>query len=86
PVLQLTGQDRINAGIATGEEPVPLPTHDELLADLEPMERGLQYCARHGFTSLVNMDGNRYTLLVLSELRRQGRLTARVRVPFHYRP
>ncbi len=86
PVLQLTGQDRINAGIATGEEPVPLPTHDELIADLEPMERGLQYCARHGFTSLVNMDGTRYTLLVLSELRRQGRLTARVRVPFHYRP
>ncbi|WP_068299837.1 amidohydrolase [Pararhodobacter sp. CCB-MM2] len=86
PVLKLTGQDRINAGIATGEEPVPTPSHDDLMADLEPMERGLQHCAKQGFTSLVNMDGNRYTLLVLSELRRQGRLTARVRVPFHYRP
>lgn len=86
PVLALTGQTRISAGIATGEEPDPAPTYDELVADLEPMERGLKHCARHGFTSLVNMDGNRYTLLVLSELRRQGRLTARVRVPFHYRP
>lgn len=86
PVLKLTGQDRINAGIATGEEPEPTPSHADLMADLEPMERGLRHCARYGFTSLVNMDGNRYTLLVLSELRRQGRLTARVRVPFHYRP
>jgi predicted amidohydrolase YtcJ len=50
------------------------------------MARGLAPCARHGLTSLVNMDGNRYTLQVLAELRRQGRLTARVRVPFHYRP
>ena len=86
PVLALTGQTRIAAGIATGEEPVPAPDHADLIADLEPMERGLRHCARHGFTSLVNMDGNRYTLLVLAELRRQGRLTARVRVPFHYRP
>ena len=86
PVLALTGQTRIAAGIATGEEPDPIPTHADLLGDLEPMARGLRHCARHGFTSLVNMDGNRYTLLVLAELRRQGRLTARVRVPFHYRP
>ncbi len=49
------------------------------------MARGLRHAAQHGFTSLVNMDGNRYTLEILSELRRQGRLTARVRVPFHYR-
>lgn len=86
PVLALAGDHRIMAGIGTGEEPVPTPTHDDLMADLAPMERGLAHCARHGFTSLVNMDGNRYTLQVLAELRRQGRLTARVRVPFHYRP
>ncbi|MEZ5753019.1 MAG: amidohydrolase [Paracoccaceae bacterium] len=86
PVLRLTSAERIQAGIATGEEPTPAPSHADLLADLEPMERGLRHCVRHGFTSLVNMDGNRYTLLVLDELRRQGRLTARVRVPFHYRP
>jgi len=85
PVLSLTGQMRISAGIATGSDPEPIPSYDDLLADLAPMERGLQHAAKHGFTSLVNMDGNRYTLLILDELRRQGRLTARVRVPFHYR-
>jgi len=86
PILALTGQARLAAGIATGEDPEPTPTHAQMLEDLEPMARGLSYCAQYGFTSLVNMDGNRYTLLLLAELRRQGRLTARVRVPFHYRP
>ncbi|MCC5988185.1 MAG: amidohydrolase [Pararhodobacter sp.] len=85
PVLALSGAQRITAGIATGEEPVPAPTRDDLLADAEEMARGLAHCARHGLTSLVNMDGNRYTLDVLAELRAQGRLTARVRVPFHFR-
>lgn len=84
-VFALTDVARINAGIETGAEPVPQPTREQLLADLTPMERGLRHAARHGFTSLVNMDGNFYTLEVLEELRRQGRLTARVRVPFHYR-
>ncbi|MFN3953111.1 MAG: amidohydrolase [Pararhodobacter sp.] len=85
PVLALSGMQRISAGIATGGEPEPAPTRDDLLADCAEMARGLEHCARHGLTSLVNMDGNRYTLDVLRELRRQGRLTARVRVPFHYR-
>ncbi|WP_323037061.1 amidohydrolase [Pararhodobacter sp.] len=86
PVLQLTGEARMVAGIATGDEPVPAPTQADLIHDLTPLARGLEHCAKHGFTSLVNMDGNRYTLRLLAELRRQGRLTARVRVPFHYRP
>lgn len=86
PVLKLAGEDRIMAGIATGEEPDPAPTDADLRADREPMARGLAHCARHGLTSLVNMDGNRYTLRVLDALRAEGRLTARVRVPFHYRP
>lgn len=86
PVLRLVGADRIMAGIATGEEPDPAPSAVDLEADSAAMARGLAHCARHGLTSLVNMDGNRYTLQVLDALRRQGRLTARVRVPFHYRP
>ena len=85
PVLRLAGENRIMAGIATGRDPVPAPTDADMLADLPAMERGLAHCARHGFTSLVNMDGNRYTLEVLNHLRREGRLTARVRVPYHYR-
>jgi predicted amidohydrolase YtcJ len=85
PVLRLAGEHRIMAGIATGKDPVPPPTKQEMLADLPAMERGLGHCARYGFTSLVNMDGNRYTLEVLDHLRREGRLTARVRVPYHFR-
>jgi predicted amidohydrolase YtcJ len=85
PVLALSGAQRITAGIATGEEPVPEPGLEDLAADCIEMERGLQHCARHGLTTLVNMDGNRYTLKVLAALRAEGRLTARVRVPFHFR-
>ena len=85
PVMALSGAQRVTAGIATGEEPVPAPGPAELAADCLEMARGLRHCARHGLTSLVNMDGNRYTLQVLDALRRQGKLTARVRVPFHFR-
>ena len=81
PVLRLAGEYRIMAGIATGADPDPKPTRDETLADLPAMAAGLAHCARNGFTSLVNMDGNRYTLEVLDELRRQGRLTATTAAP-----
>lgn len=86
PVLALAGEARIMAGLATGADPDPAPTDADLRADSVAMARGLAHCARHGFTSLVNMDGNTYTLRVLDALRQDGRLTARVRVPFHYRP
>lgn len=86
PVLALSGEGRAMAGIATGEEPRPVPTAEEITSDCEAMSRGLAYCARHGLTTLINMDGNLHTLRVLDALRQQGRLTARVRVPFHYRP
>jgi predicted amidohydrolase YtcJ len=35
---------------------------------------------------MVNMDGNRYTCVLLRELAGEGRLTARVKVPFHFKP
>ena len=85
PVLALSGEDRVLAGIATGEDPDPAPTPAQFAADVETMARGLAHCARNGITSIVNMDGNTYTLRVLAELRAEGRLTARVRVPFHFR-
>jgi hypothetical protein len=47
---------------------------------------GLAHCARHGITTVINMDGNLYTLELLDGLRRQGGLTARVKVPFHFKP
>jgi len=85
PVMAISGAQRVSAGIATGAEPEPTPTEAEKQADCIAMKRGLEHCARNGLTTLINMDGNRYTLEVLDVLRQRGELTARVRVPFHYR-
>lgn len=84
PVLALAGAHRIMAGLATGRDPEPYPSAAEFATDCEIMAQGLAHCARLGLTSLVNMDGNPYTLRVLAQLRSEGRLTARVKVPFHY--
>lgn len=84
PVLALAGAHRIMAGLATGKDPDPYPSDEEFAADCEIMAKGLAHCARLGLTSLINMDGNPYTLRILDRLRRDGRLTARVKVPFHY--
>ncbi|WP_296473663.1 amidohydrolase [Roseinatronobacter sp.] len=84
PVLALAGAHRIMAGLATGKDPDPYPTEEEFAADCEIMAKGLAHCARLGLTSLTNMDGNLYSLRILDRLRRDGRLTARVKVPFHY--
>lgn len=86
PVIALGGEARLNLGIATGAEPSPWPAAAEQAIDREKVLRGLAHCARHGITAMVNMDGNRYTLDLLDGLRREGRLTARVRVPFHFKP
>lgn len=74
---------RTRLGLTTGGEPDPYPTKEQFEADLELMESGLAHCARHGITSIHNMDGNLYTLELLEELDRRDALTARVRVPFH---
>lgn len=84
PVLALAGAHRIMAGLATGKDPDPAPSAQEFAADCEIMAQGLAYGARLGLTSLTNMDGNPYTLRILDQLRREGRLSARVKVPFHY--
>ena len=86
PVIALGGEARLNLGIATGGEPSPWPTEAELAIDRAKVANGLAHCARHGVTSMVNMDGNLFTLELLAGLRREGRLTARVKVPFHFKP
>ncbi|ULB11331.1 amidohydrolase family protein [Cereibacter azotoformans] len=86
PVIALGGEARVNLGIATGGEPSPWPSDAERAIDRERIARGLAHCASHGITSMVNMDGNRYTLELLREMQRAGDLTARVRVPFHFKP
>lgn len=85
PVLDLAGESRVRLGLSTGEEPDPMPTPAERAADRDIMRRGLAWCARHGVTSIQNMDGNLYQLELLSEIEAEGGLSCRVQVPFHYR-
>ncbi len=86
PVIALGGEARLNLGIATGEEPPSWPDAAARAIDRAKVAAGLAHAARHGVTSMVNMDGNRYTLDLLHDLRAEGGLTARVKVPFHFKP
>lgn len=86
PVLALTGDLHLQLGIATGGEPNPWPSVEQRAKDKEKVAAGLAHCAAHGITSMVNMDGNRYTCVLLKEMEAEGRLTARVKVPFHFKP
>ena len=86
PVLALGGAGHLQLGIATGEEPEPWPSPEQRARDKDTVAAGLLHCARHGITSMVNMDGNRYTCVLLAEMEAEGRLTARVKVPFHFKP
>lgn len=86
PVLALGGEAHLQLGIATGGEPSPWPDAALRAADKEKVAAGLAHCAAHGITSMVNMDGNRYTCVLLKEMADEGRLTARVVVPFHMKP
>lgn len=76
-------RDRL--GLITGGEPDPYPTKAEFETDLDTMKLGLAHAASHGITFIQNMDGNVYTLELLEELHRRGELTARVKVPFHFK-
>jgi predicted amidohydrolase YtcJ len=86
PVLALGGAAHLQLGIATGGEPDPWPDAAQRARDKEKVAAGLAHCAAHGITAMVNMDGNRYTCALLAEMRDEGRLTARVKVPFHFKP
>lgn len=86
PVLELSGEMHLQLGIATGGEPDPWPSDLRQAMDREKALAGLKHCASHGITSMVNMDGNRYTCVLLAGLRDEGRLLARVKVPFHFKP
>lgn len=85
PLVELTGEGRVQLALATGGEPDPRPTEAERASDRAVMKRGLEWCARHGITSIQNMDGNLHQLEVLAELQDEGGLLCRVQVPFHYK-
>jgi hypothetical protein len=69
-----------------GGEPEPHPNDLDFEEDLSIIRSGLAHFARLGITSFHNMDGNIYTMQLLSALERRGELTARARVPFHFKP
>lgn len=85
PVLDLAGEGRVRLGLATGGEPNPMPSAAERAADRDIMRRGLAWCARHGITSIQNMDGNLYQLELLAEIDAEEGLPCRVKIPFHYK-
>jgi predicted amidohydrolase YtcJ len=85
PLLDVTGEGRVRLGLATGGEPDPRPTPDEQAHDRAIMKRGLEWCARHGITSIHNMDGDRHQLELLSEIDAEGGLLCRVQIPFDYK-
>ena len=85
PVLDLAGESRVRLGLSTGGEPDPMPSAAERAADRDIMRRGLAWCARHGITSIQNMDGNLYQLELLSEIEAKEGLPCRVKIPFHYK-
>jgi predicted amidohydrolase YtcJ len=86
PVLALGGDAHLQLGIATGGEPDPWPDAATMARDKDKVAAGLAHCAAHGITAMVNMDGNRYTCELLAQMQAEGRLTARIVVPFHMKP
>ncbi|MCJ8308969.1 MAG: amidohydrolase [Rhizobiaceae bacterium] len=86
PALALSrtgGRDML--GYVTGRDPAPPATRAEREADKALLRKGLDHVARHGITTLHNMDGNFYQLQLLSELEAEGHLNVRVQVPFHFK-
>lgn len=84
-VLGLAGVARMYVGIARGLDPVSV-TEAEREVDKAHILRGMRHCAAFGCTSLVTMDGNPYTMRLLTEMEAEGRLLQRVKVPFHFKP
>jgi predicted amidohydrolase YtcJ len=85
PVIVYAGTHRSSLGLTTGGEPLVAPTPEERAQDRAAISDGLDWCARHGITSIHNMDGNLYTLELLREIEDKGNLICRVKVPFHFK-
>jgi len=86
PVQAAGGFARYRLGLATGGEPTPRPTEEEWRTDMAVMRLGLDYCARHGITTIQNMDGNLYQLELLAAIEKEdGGLPCRVNIPFHFK-
>lgn len=86
PVMALRSSGgREGLGLA-GVEPATPPSPAQRAEDIAVLGEGLKLCASYGFTSLHNMDGNRYQLDLLAEIERRGDLLCRTEIPFHLTP
>jgi predicted amidohydrolase YtcJ len=86
PLQAAGGFDRYRLGLSTGGEPDPYPDAAQWAQDIAVMRTGLAYCARHGITTVQNMDGNLYQLQLLAAIEKDdGHLPCRVQVPFHFK-
>lgn len=85
PINVYSGAWRSDLGLSTGGEPDPAPAAADRDADRRAIRRGLDWCARHGITSIHNMDGNLYQLELLKEIEAEGDLSCRIKVPFHFK-
>ena len=87
PVSDLAADfKRARFGISTGGDPEPHPSSAEFEQDIGTIKTALTHLARHGITSFHNMDGNFYQMELLAALEQRGELTARARMPFHFKP
>lgn len=69
-----------------GREPAGVVTPEQREADKGLLRDGLAYCAQHGITTIINMDGNLYQAELLRALENDGSLTCRLELPYHFTP
>jgi len=73
-------------GRATSELTSGQPRDISAQADLRTIKKGLSFIARHGITSLHNMDGNLTKLALYASLEGSGELSTRLSVPYGITP
>lgn len=81
PIMALRSSGgREGLGMA-GYEPADV-SPDQREEDMDTLLNALNYCARHGITKIINMDGNRYQLELLAALEARRALPCRIEVPY----
>jgi len=82
PVLEHAGA----WGRVTSELTSAQPAKSSQQEDLRTIKKGLAFLARHGITSVHNMDGNLAQLALYASLEESGELSVRLSVPYGVTP
>lgn len=59
-------------------------TAEQRATDKALLAEGMAYCASHGITTIVNMDGNQYQARLLAEMEQDGDLICRIDLPYNF--